>query len=122
MIVASATLAGAFGGCIAYGVGKINNVGGVEGFRWLSIIEGALTIVSVVPVFLVLPDKPLTSTFLSEDEKHFAHTRVQQSMSSADLEEVSKKQVWKDVLEPRMLLHYLAYVLLPQTRGLRCIR
>ena len=36
----SATLSGAFGGCIAYGVGHMNGAAGLEGWRWLFIIEG----------------------------------------------------------------------------------
>lgn len=36
----SATLSGAFGGCIAYGVGHMNGAGGLEGWRWLFILEG----------------------------------------------------------------------------------
>lgn len=36
----SATLSGAFGGCIAYGVGHMNGVGGLEAWRWLFILEG----------------------------------------------------------------------------------
>ncbi len=39
-ILASATLAGAFGGAIAYGVGHMNNVNGLSGWRWLFILEG----------------------------------------------------------------------------------
>ena len=39
-ILASATLAGAFGGAIAYGVGHMNQVHGMSGWRWLFILEG----------------------------------------------------------------------------------
>lgn len=39
LVVAFCNLAGAFGGAIAYGVGHINRAGGLEGFRWLFIIE-----------------------------------------------------------------------------------
>lgn len=39
----SATMAGAFGGALAYGVGHMNGAGGLEGWRWLFILEGALT-------------------------------------------------------------------------------
>jgi hypothetical protein len=39
LVIAFCNLAGAFGGAIAYGVGHINGAGGLEGFRWLFIIE-----------------------------------------------------------------------------------
>lgn len=39
----SATLAGAFGGALAYGVGHMNGVGGLEGWRWLFLLEGIIT-------------------------------------------------------------------------------
>lgn len=38
--LASATLSGAFGGCIAYGVGHMNGAGGLAAWRWLFILEG----------------------------------------------------------------------------------
>ena len=38
-VTAFCNLAGAFGGAIAYGVGHINGAGGLQGFRWLFIIE-----------------------------------------------------------------------------------
>lgn len=37
-ILASATLAGAFGGAIAYGVGHMNRTGGLSAWRWLFIL------------------------------------------------------------------------------------
>jgi hypothetical protein len=39
-VVAFCNLAGAFGGAIAYGAGKLNGSAGIQGFRWLFIIEG----------------------------------------------------------------------------------
>ena len=41
LILASATLGGAFGGAIAYGVGKLDGTHGLEAWRYLFIIEGA---------------------------------------------------------------------------------
>lgn len=37
-ILASATLAGAFGGAIAYGIGHMNGAGGLSAWRWLFIM------------------------------------------------------------------------------------
>lgn len=47
-----ATLAGAFGGCIACGVAFLNGKGGLEEFRWLFIIEGGSTVLIAPLVFL----------------------------------------------------------------------
>lgn len=41
-VLASATAAGAFGGCIAYGVGHLNERGGLEGFRWRELPRNLL--------------------------------------------------------------------------------
>lgn len=112
LIVSSATLAGAFGGCIAYGVGHMNGIGGIAGFRWLSILEGALTIVSVIPMLLVLPNHPTTVKWLSNDEKGFAITRVAETMNPEVSSAKSKRAVLQETLEPRMICHYLAYVCL----------
>lgn len=43
-VLASATAAGAFGGCIAYGVGHLNGSGNLEGFRWRKSDEDDLVV------------------------------------------------------------------------------
>lgn len=48
-ILASATLAGAFGGAIAYGVGHMNQVHGMSGWRWLFILEGIYIFYPLAP-------------------------------------------------------------------------
>ena len=76
VVLASATAAGAFGGCIAYGVGFLNSHSGLEGFRWLFIIEGLITIVSVLLVVFFLPDYPARARWLSDDDKKFIEDRI----------------------------------------------
>ncbi|KAK6086224.1 major facilitator superfamily transporter [Seiridium cupressi] len=75
-ILASATLAGAFGGAIAYGVGHMNQAGGLSAWRWLFIIEGAPSCLSALAVWLLLPDYPEDVKWLTAAEKTLAANRL----------------------------------------------
>lgn len=70
------TLAGAFGGAIAFGVGKLNQVNGLEGWRYLFLIEGAPSCAVAVLVFFFFPDWPETAYWLSESERELAVSRL----------------------------------------------
>lgn len=50
IILASATLAGAFGGALAFAIGHMNGTGGLSAWRWLFIIEGIPSLISSVAV------------------------------------------------------------------------
>lgn len=103
----SATLAGAFGGCIAYGMGKLNGTAGLEGFRWLFLVEGLISMLSCLPVLFFLPDFPHRS-WLSEDDAKFAQERLEgQGYTN---EHATKKEIMDTCLSPRMLAHYFTYV------------
>ncbi|CAI4733015.1 AEH_G0044090.mRNA.1.CDS.1 [Saccharomyces cerevisiae] len=53
----SAALSGAFGGLIATGLSSVKNGGGLEGWRWLYIIEGLISVCASVWLFFGLPAK-----------------------------------------------------------------
>lgn len=109
LIISSAALAGAFGGCIAYGMGHLNMTAGLEGFRWLFIVEGTITIASV-GVILFLPDYPSTARWLSPEDKEFCEKRLQPQAAGFERRHATRKEILATCLSPRMLLHYFAYV------------
>lgn len=65
----AATAAGAFGGLIARGVNEMHGVAGLEGWRWLFILEGLLTFVFAIIAWFFLHDYPETAKFLTTPEK-----------------------------------------------------
>lgn len=65
----AATLAGAFGGLIATGVMKMQGIAGLQGWRWLFIIEGLMTVVGSWIAYAFLADFPETARFLTSDER-----------------------------------------------------
>lgn len=75
--ISAAILSGAFGGLIAGGiVGGLDGVHGIEGWRWLFIVEGAATAgVSIIASFLLL-DFPATTKKLNERERELAIARM----------------------------------------------
>lgn len=54
-------LSGAFSGLISAGIeGGMNGLGGLSSWRYLFLIEGALTVVAAVVSMFILPDYPAT--------------------------------------------------------------
>lgn len=108
-ILASATLAGAFGGAIAYGVGHMNGTGGLSAFRWLFILEGLPSLLSAPLVWFLLPDYPETVKWLSPEEKSLAVERLKLEGSHGG----SKSMTWQDakvtLTDWRLYAHYAIY-------------
>ncbi|OAA47937.1 Major facilitator superfamily domain, general substrate transporter [Metarhizium rileyi] len=108
-ILASATLAGAFGGAIAYGIGHINNTHNLRGWQWLFIIEGIPSCVCAVLVFFFLPDYPETASWLTNTERDIAVQRLLHEGSKG----AQPSMTWADAKDTltdwRLYGHYAIY-------------
>ncbi|CAG8372358.1 unnamed protein product [Penicillium salamii] len=109
IILASATLAGAFGGAIAYGVGHMNGTHGLAAWRWLFIIEGAPSCASAVLVWFILPDYPETCRFLTPEEKALARQRLSVEGGQGAAKAMSWSEAKEVLTEWRLYAHYLVY-------------
>ncbi|KAM0493156.1 hypothetical protein ACHAPB_008560 [Verticillium nonalfalfae] len=76
LFFSAASIAGAFSGLLAFGISKMNGVGGLEGWRWIFILEGIVTVLVAVWAFFALHDFPETASFLSEEERAFVVFRL----------------------------------------------
>ncbi|KAH7076523.1 major facilitator superfamily domain-containing protein [Paraphoma chrysanthemicola] len=65
----AATAAGAFGGLLARGIMEMDGVAGRQGWQWIFILEGILTVIVAGISFFFLHDYPDTAKFLTEDER-----------------------------------------------------
>ncbi|KAK6951660.1 hypothetical protein Daesc_006183 [Daldinia eschscholtzii] len=108
-ILASATLAGAFGGAIAYGIGHMNQAGGLSAWRWLFIIEGIPSCLSAFFVWFLLPDYPEDAKWLSIQERDLAVQRLAIEGSKGH----HKAMTWADakatLVDWRLWGHYIVY-------------
>lgn len=75
LLFSAASLAGAFGGILAFGIGHLS-VGDYHGWRWIFILEGLLTIVVAIGAYFFIFNYPETVKWLSEDEREFIVRRV----------------------------------------------
>ena len=108
----SSALSGAFAGLLAYAIAKMDGVGGLEGWRWIFIIEGLLSVVAGIATFFFLIDSPaLSSRWLTADEIKYLELRqsARQGNKSRD-EEIGAKEKWKTAKS--MLLDWQLYLLI----------
>ncbi|GAA5847715.1 hypothetical protein JCM3766R1_000741 [Sporobolomyces carnicolor] len=79
----AATLSGAFGGLLAYGLSKMDGVGGKPGWAWIFIIEGLMTFVVACAAPFLMTDFPEQATFLTVREKAFVIARLKKDQGGA---------------------------------------
>ncbi|KAJ5683776.1 uncharacterized protein N7477_000121 [Penicillium maclennaniae] len=96
LFFSAASIAGAFSGLLAYGIAKMDGVGGYAGWRWIFILEGLLTIIVALFAPLAIHDSPETATFLTESERRFV-IHALRTQNSAD-----KREMVQDEGEFRM--------------------
>jgi MFS family permease len=80
----AASLAGAFSGLLAYGISKMDGIANIAGWRWIFILEGALTILTGIAVLFLLPDSIERASWLSHEEKGFLRRRLQQDTGTKE--------------------------------------
>lgn len=79
--------------------------GGLEGWRWIIIIEGILTALVGVLAYFVLPETVDRAAFLSPEERYLATQRILRDRpveidASGRLVAVDEHFKWKDIIAP----------------------
>lgn len=81
------TAAAGFGGILGYGLSRMNGLQGMEGWRWLFIMEGIITVTVGLAAFILIvdfPEKALNSwKFLTEPEVKMMIARTELDRSDS---------------------------------------
>jgi MFS family permease len=97
LFFSAASIAGAFSGLLAFAISKMDGTAGLEGWRWIFILEGIVTVLVAFSAYFLIHDFPDTASFLTEDEKAFVIHRLkyqgQTRLSSGDAENQERAQV-----------------------------
>ncbi|KAF7555164.1 hypothetical protein G7Z17_g2366 [Cylindrodendrum hubeiense] len=76
ILYTSAATGGAFSGLLAFSIAKMDGVAGLEGWRWIFILEGICTvIVGVMCVFMLCDTPALSTKWLDAEEIRYLELR-----------------------------------------------
>ncbi|KAJ6283144.1 major facilitator superfamily domain-containing protein [Bipolaris maydis] len=88
-----ASLAGAFGGILAYGIAHMRGVAGQPGWRWIFILEGIATVLIGIIAYWFISNYPSTVSWLSPKERTFLQARLKADSDATNDEAFSWDQV-----------------------------
>ncbi|KAE8154364.1 major facilitator superfamily domain-containing protein [Aspergillus avenaceus] len=106
----STTLAGAFGGLIAYGTGKMQGMRGYGAWRWLFIIEGAVTCFVAILAYFTISDFPEQARWLNDNERRWLKKRLQDDHGDETVEQpIGFRDVVEVLKDYKIILGALIY-------------
>ncbi|KAJ5946049.1 hypothetical protein N7454_002888 [Penicillium verhagenii] len=95
-LFSSAAIAGAFGGLLAYGIGFMDGICGLRGWRWIMILEGIPTVILGIATWFFLADDPDTAYYLDKEERMLVARLRSRYIGQT---ESAQKFHWADVKE-----------------------
>ena len=103
----ASALSGAFSGLLAAGIAEMDGVAGLEGWRWIFLLEGIVTVVLGAACFFFLIDTPaLSSRWLEPEEIRFLELSMFIKQGGGFQEENTVR--WKDI--KMVLTNWRVYV------------
>ncbi|KAK4226024.1 putative high-affinity nicotinic acid transporter [Podospora fimiseda] len=100
----AATAAGAFGGLLARGILEMAGVAGLNGWRWIFILEGILTVAVAIIAFWAMQDYPDTAKFLTPEERQEVSARLKLDRSSL-ADEFDMRYFWAALKDWKIWVH-----------------
>ncbi|KAJ7693398.1 MFS general substrate transporter [Mycena rosella] len=107
----AASLAGAFGGALAFGISFMSGTRGLLGWSWIFILEGIATVLVGIVAFFILVDFPVSATFLTPEQRAFVVWRKKYDNSSVGEEEhFEMRHLVEALTDWQVWLHMIIYM------------
>lgn len=98
-------LATAFAGLIAAGIFHgMDDLAGLAGWQWLFILQGAVTFVIALGAAFTLPDHPLSTRWLTPEERQLASDRIQRDTVGSKTDTSTWKGLKEAAADPKLWL------------------
>lgn len=95
ILYSGSLISSAFSGLLAAGILEMDGLGGIQGWRYLFIIEGGVTVLTVPFAYFILPDTPANTKFLSQQEKDIIQWRLQKDVGVKDSDKEAEISDWE---------------------------
>ncbi|KAL1722934.1 major facilitator superfamily domain-containing protein [Schizophyllum commune] len=105
----AATVAGAFGGLLAFCIEKMEGIGGLHGWQWIFGIEGMATVLCSILAFVYMPDYPDSATFLTKMQRTH-HMQVLREDAQGLATHFDMKFVWQALFDYKSWVQVGAYM------------
>ncbi|KAJ7221518.1 major facilitator superfamily domain-containing protein [Mycena pura] len=102
----AASISGAFGGIMAYGIINLNGKAGHSGWQWIFIIEGVITIFVGFVSFFFMPASPDDARFFNDEEKSYVRSKLKEDGAIQD-DEALDGFSWKEVGKAFTSIHVI---------------
>ncbi|EPQ27379.1 uncharacterized protein PFL1_04918 [Pseudozyma flocculosa PF-1] len=102
-----------FSNIIAYGISKMNGLGGLAGWRWIFIMEGLATIVLGVSAYWLIidfPDRAVETGFLKPEERDLILTRIQRDRGDAEADPLTMAKLRKYALDIKPWIYGIMFM------------
>jgi MFS family permease len=101
----SAAIAGSLGGLLAYGIGNMDGVAGLSGWRWIIILEGIPTVLLGISILWWLADTPDSAHYLTAAEKELIDLRMRRQVGhTRSADEFHKSDVYEGLRDWKIWL------------------
>ncbi|KAH6885643.1 major facilitator superfamily domain-containing protein [Coprinopsis sp. MPI-PUGE-AT-0042] len=105
----AATIAGAFGGLLAFGIAHMDGIGGLQGWQWIFCLEGIVTVLVAIAAFFCMHDYPETATFLNAEERAIILHMLKEDTMGLD-KTFKMAYVWQAVGDYKTYLQAIIYI------------
>ncbi|KAH3661441.1 hypothetical protein OGAPHI_006848 [Ogataea philodendri] len=106
----SISIAGAFGGLLAWAIGKMDGIGHKSGWFWIFTLEGIATILVALSGYFFVRRFPREDKFLSEREKSTLETILREDNDSFRDEKFSWSEVRKAFNDYKCWLYMISWM------------
>ncbi|KAF8168455.1 high-affinity nicotinic acid transporter [Crassisporium funariophilum] len=99
-----------FSSILAFALTLLRGKAGLNGWQWIFLLEGVVTIALGVLTWFFIPDFPDKSTFLNEEQRRMVLDRVEADRGDSIPDKMTWEKLWKHLSDPLLWAFALMFL------------